>query len=183
MQSGNNRATGRAGQFPYAYIRSKLAVLPEEGQLSRRESMNNNQDGKDCNGYIQVPPRRSKSNNPDVELASAQSECGGNSRFDEVPQSGNTYTSLRARKMALRRKRSLSVADLPVQRNDRCASAGQQTGPMSNQKSTTTRKQKSDESGYDSDVTRKSSPRGSLKNGETSSNKTEDYDTNSSSRS
>ena len=58
MQSGNNRATGRAGQFPYAYIRSKLAVLPEEGQLSRRESMNNNQDGKDCNGYIQVPPRR-----------------------------------------------------------------------------------------------------------------------------
>ena len=85
--------------------------------------------------------------------------------------------------MALRRKRSLSVADLPVQRNDRCASAGQQTGPMSNQKSTTTRKQKSDESGYDSDVTRKSSPRGSLKNGETSSNKTEDYDTNSSSRS
>ena len=89
----------------------------------------------------------------------------------------------RARKMALRRKRSLSVADLPVQRNDRCASTGQQTGPMSNQKSTTTRKQKSDESGYDSDVTRKSSPRGSLKNGETSSNKTEDYDTNSSSRS
>ena len=86
---------------------------------------------------------RSKSNNPDVELASAQSECGGNSRFDEVPQSGNVYTSLRARKMALRRKRSLSVADLPVR------GKGQT---------------KSEESGYDSDVTRKSSPRGSLKN-------------------
>merc|ERR1712223_1307305 len=133
MQS-SNRAS-RASQFPYAYIRSKLAVLPEEGQLSRRESMNNNQDGKDCNGYIQVPPRRSKSNNPDDELASAQSECGGNSRFDEVPQSGNVYTSLRARKMALRRKRSLSVADLPVR------GKGQT---------------KSEESGYDSDVTRKS---------------------------
>lgn len=142
MQSGNNRATGRAGQFPYAYIRSKLAVLPEEGQLSRRESMNNNQDGKDCNSYIQVPPRRSKSNNPDADLASAQSECGS-SRFDEVPQSGNVYTSLRARKMALRRKRSLSVADLPVRGKGQA---------------------KAEESGYDSDVTRKSSPRGSLKN-------------------
>ena len=38
--------TLRRGQFPYAYIRSKLAVLPEEqngsgsGQVSRRESMN-----------------------------------------------------------------------------------------------------------------------------------------------
>jgi len=141
MQSSNR--TSRASQFPYAYIRSKLAVLPEEGQLSRRESMNNNQDGKDCNGYIQVPPRRSKSNNPDVELASAQSECGGSSRFDEVPQSGNVYTSLRARKMALRRKRSLSVADLPVRGKGQA---------------------KAEESGYDSDVTRKSSPRGSLKN-------------------
>merc|ERR1711997_757224 len=138
----SNRAS-RASQFPYAYIRSKLAVLPEEGQLSRRESMNNNQDGKDCNGYIQVPPRRSKSNNPDVELASAQSECGGSSQFDEIPQSGNVYTSLRARKMALRRKRSLSVADLPVRGKGQA---------------------KAEESGYDSDVTRKSSPRGSLKN-------------------
>ena len=45
--------------------------------------------------------------------------------------------------MALRRKRSLSVADLPVR------GKGQT---------------KSEESGYDSDVTRKSSPRGSLKN-------------------
>ena len=37
-------STRRPGQFPYAYIRSKLSVLPEEqaGQLSRRESMNKN---------------------------------------------------------------------------------------------------------------------------------------------
>merc|ERR1712223_667034 len=182
MSSSSSRP--QRGQFPYAYIRSKLAVLPEEGQLSRRESMNKADSYKDANGYLQP---RSRSQQPQTsrdvsthELDSAQSECGGFSDDFDVPQSGNTYTSLRARKMALRRKRSLSVADLPVQRNDRCASAGQ-TGPMSNQQST--RKQKSDESGYDSDVTRKSSPRGSLKNGETSSNKTEDYDTNSSSRS
>ena len=39
-------AIGRRGQFPYAYIRSKLAVLPEEqaGQISRRESMNGRSD-------------------------------------------------------------------------------------------------------------------------------------------
>ena len=41
---GGGEATLRRGQFPYAYIRSKLAVLPEEqnssGQVSRRESMN-----------------------------------------------------------------------------------------------------------------------------------------------
>ena len=73
-----------------------------------------NEANKDANGYIQVPPRRSKSsNNPpssDAEFESAQSECGlmHHNQFDEVPQSGNVYTSLRARKMALRRKRSLS---------------------------------------------------------------------------
>ena len=41
---GGGETTLRRGQFPYAYIRSKLAVLPEEqnssGQVSRRESMN-----------------------------------------------------------------------------------------------------------------------------------------------
>ena len=39
---GNGSGGHRRGQFPYAYIRSKLSVLPEEqaGQLSRRESMN-----------------------------------------------------------------------------------------------------------------------------------------------
>ena len=39
---GNGASNIRRGQFPYAYIRSRLSVLPEEqaGQLSRRESMN-----------------------------------------------------------------------------------------------------------------------------------------------
>ena len=39
---GNGTSNIRRGQFPYAYIRSRLSVLPEEqaGQLSRRESMN-----------------------------------------------------------------------------------------------------------------------------------------------
>ena len=84
----------------------------------------------------------SKSNSSDVELASTQSECGI-SRYGEVPQSANAYTSLHARKMAQRRKRSQSVADLPVRGKG---------------------KAKAEESGYDSDVTRKSSPPSSLKN-------------------
>ena len=151
--NGGQNARPRAGQFPYAYIRSKLAVLPEEGQLSRRESMN--ESAKDANGYL-TSNRRSKSSNPDVDLESAQSECGLMHDNDYVPPSGNQYTSLRARKMALRRKRSLSVADLPVK-------GGHHRG------------QKAEESGYDSDVTRKSSPRGSVKN------KTDDYETASSS--
>ena len=156
-ERGHQARQARAGQFPYAYIRSKLAVLPEEGQLSRRESMN---ESKDVNGYLQpTQPRRSKSSGPEVDLKSAtQSECGLLHDNDYVPPSGNQYTSLRARKMALRRKRSLSVADLPVKGVNQ------------------TRTQKAEESGYDSDVTRKSSPRGSVKN------KTDtDYETASSS--
>ena len=105
---------------------------------------------KDINGYLQ-PRSRSQQPPPrsEVDLETAQSECGGFSDDFEIPQSGNAYTSLRARKMALRRKRSLSVADLPVQHSGQ---QGQQT--------TSNRKQKAEESGYDSDVTRKSSPRG-----------------------
>ena len=83
-------------------------------------------------------------------------------------QSGNGYTSLRARKMALRRKRSLSVADLPVPKD--------QEAPPSAVPSSTGGKKKGsrsfgpEESGYDSDTTRKSSPRGSLKNALAGSN-------------
>ena len=55
---GGGGGTLRRGQFPYAYIRSKLAVLPEEqnssGQVSRRESMNK----------------------PDYRFTSSRSECG-----------------------------------------------------------------------------------------------------------
>lgn len=133
-----------------------------------------NESNKDSNGYIQIPPRRSKSNNPaEVELESAQSECGLMTSFDEVPQSGNVYTSLRARKMALRRKRSLSVADLPV-------------GPSSSGSSKNSHHsgKMAEESGYDSDVTRKSSPRGSLKNcgSENSSSKTNNDSSDSSNK-
>lgn len=105
----------------------------------------------DNNGYLQPRPQQPQIHHREMEAASAKSECGGQaSQYSEdfdVPQSGNVYTSLRARKMALRRKRSLSVADLPVR--------GQKQPPISF---------KAEESGYDSDVTRKSSPRGSLKN-------------------
>ena len=55
MSSTSSRA--QRGQFPYAYIRSKLAVLPEEGQLSRRESMNKADNYKDANGYLQPRSR------------------------------------------------------------------------------------------------------------------------------
>ena len=55
MSSTSSRP--QRGQFPYAYIRSKLAVLPEEGQLSRRESMNKADSYKDANGYLQPRSR------------------------------------------------------------------------------------------------------------------------------
>ena len=110
----------------------------------------------------------------------------------------NSYTSLRCRKMALRRKRSLSVADLPVPKQNVAtapptyatiqkapAQSGYnntnvheyengikpvQTGfdPRLRHIETQTRRRSigfpAEESGYDSDATRKSSPRSSLKN-------------------
>jgi len=95
----------------------------------------------------------------------------------------NSYTSLRFRKMALRRKRSLSVADLPVQRQASSfgnTGTGPGTGLTGFKTSeagyelperralrhieTQTRRMTAEESGYDSDATRKSSPRSSLKN-------------------
>merc|ERR1719312_1424131 len=128
-------------------------------------------------------------NKPDYRFTSSRSECGiqggradddDEDEDDDVPsvyevnapinkhQSVNGYTSLRARKMALRRKRSLSVADLPVPKD--------QEAPPSAVPSATGGKKKGsrsfgpEESGYDSDTTRKSSPRGSLKNALTGSN-------------
>jgi hypothetical protein len=51
--------------------------------------------------------RTATNDNPDCSLEDE----------DTPPSVGeNSYTSLRFRKMALRRKRSLSVADLPVQK-------------------------------------------------------------------
>jgi len=63
-------------------------------------------------------------------VTSSKSDCGGASRHsnpneakksnldspNNPPLTENCYTSLRYRKMALRRKRSLSVADLPIAR-------------------------------------------------------------------
>ena len=130
---------------------------------------------------------------------SSKSECGGRktsndnnpdcSLEDDVeatPSVGeNSYTSLRYRKMALRRKRSLSVADLPVQKQPASfTSTNTQTGftgykPVETgyevvadrrvlrHTETQTRRVggfTAEESGYDSDATRKSSPRSSLKN-------------------
>eukprot|EP00095_Tigriopus_kingsejongensis_P003917 maker-scaffold85_size395806-snap-gene-2.22 protein:Tk03917 transcript:maker-scaffold85_size395806-snap-gene-2.22-mRNA-1 annotation:"PREDICTED: uncharacterized protein LOC103515305" len=138
----------RRGQFPYAYIRSKLSVLPEEqaGQLSRRESMNQND----------LPPDQYQAQRQDdalsecVSVTTTRSEIGpAASSSHDYAQISGPHPSLRMRKMALRRKRSLSVADIPAPNGFR----GTQVTHF-----------KSEESGYDSDTTRKSSPRGSLKN-------------------
>lgn len=159
-------------------------------------------------------------------VTSSKSDCGGTRRTNvndmvnngnSTPESAepivseNCYTSLRYRKMALRRKRSLSVADLPVSRQPP-QNAPQIINPVgeenahikpvetsfkiqerrSNQQEKTTKRignvEKkllphlfphsqpilshfrskggfpAEESGYDSDATRKSSPRSSLKN-------------------
>jgi len=174
------QTTGRRGQFPYAYIRSKLAVLPEEnsGQVSRRESMKQERLSE---------PRFGGSSEFSAAgsggFTSSRSECGiqvGSSTDaledededddDDMPSvyevnapkhnSVSGYTSLRARKLAMRRKRSLSVADLPVSRS---VNAG--GGENNKSKASKSPAVRYEESGYDSDTTRKSSPRGSLKNG------------------
>ena len=102
----------RRGQFPYAYIRSKLSVLPEEqaGQLSRRESMNQHGDQQQQQQQQQQEQQQQASGYQEV-TEEALSECLSKS---EVGGGGQDNPSLRMRKMALRRKRSLSVADLSL---------------------------------------------------------------------
>ncbi len=161
----------RRGQFPYAYIRSKLSVLPEEqaGQLSRRESMNNNDAEKLYHAKYVI----NQTEDDDDEL-DEMSECASavTTRSEIVTSSsanGSTTNnviatfqpSLRMRRMALRRKRSLSVADIPAPRPP----AGfEDSGNSNNFRNQNHVFIKAEESGYDSDATRKSSPRGSLKN-------------------
>ena len=185
--SGNeneNSTTIKRGQFPYAYIRSKLAVLPEEqaGQISRRESMNRQSD------LAAVSPQCSKiSSNAQENLhLSSRSECGAQTHDaddkgylgtqdisenndGQLAKYSNSYTSLRARKVALRRKRSLSVADIPVM-NINSSEVLEEPHKMmhTNNHQKSNNSIKYEESGYDSDTTRKSSPRGSLKHGCTS---------------
>ena len=138
-----------------------------------------------CSENVQV---REKGSKLYLNYYSSKSECGGRASNDNpdcsiededaaTPSMGeNSYTSLRFRKMALRRKRSLSVADLPVQKQPPSfGSPG--TGPGTGFElperrvlrhiETQTRRvvgMTAEESGYDSDATRKSSPRSSLKN-------------------
>ena len=89
--------------------------------------------------------------------------------------------------MALRRKRSLSVADLPVPKDHATGSASGNdmtnggsgtsganpasvaSGGVKKKGSRMFGSGRPEESGYDSDATRKSSPRGSLKNALTGS--------------
>ena len=191
---GESTTSIKRGQFPYAYIRSRLAVLPEEqaGQISRRESMNRQADqvaaSMQCSNLI----INREENLTTQKHGSKLSECGAQTDLisydrekEDTPDDINCqiskyssgYTSLRARKVALRRKRSLSVADIPVI-NTNSTEMMQQANNMERSRLTEPTRQKTqnkssnsikyEESGYDSDATRKSSPRGSLKHCSTS---------------
>ena len=194
---GANSGTYRRGQFPYAYIRSKLSVLPEEhaGQLSRRESMNQNGDQAQAHAHAHAQQLAQHviyrvSQQDDLEegdidddllsSVTTRSEIVHNTNNGE---GGNNHGVFRQRQMALRRKRSLSVADIPVpegfqdprklqqqqhhvarQQSVRQQSARQPIPPTHHSRyQHRQQRSKCEESGYDSDTTRKSSPRGSLK--------------------
>jgi hypothetical protein len=147
----------RRGQFPYAYIRSRLAVLPEEhaGQLSRRESMNQNDE------QMQQPPRVIN-REPKIRVEEEEEEDDDDA---DLVKRGQSH-SLRMRKLALRRKRSLSVADIPgpeAYEDGQMTVAGARSGSGRSGRLHNQHHFRSEESGYDSDTTRKSSPRSSLK--------------------
>ena len=163
--AGGGAGNIRRGQFPYAYIRSRLSVLPEEqaGQLSRRESMNQAGDEMSAaRSEIILKGRRSRSSGEAATAARDDDDGAGEDR-DSESACGNHNTSLRMRKMAqmaLRRKRSLSVADIQAAPPPPPAF---EDGGKKNSSVRRLTHLRSEESGYDSDATRKSSPRGSLK--------------------
>ena len=109
--------------------------------------------------------RRSRSSGETATAAAAGQAAEADQVAAEEAQdgaSGNHSTSLRMRKMALRRKRSLSVADIQAanaapppppafEDNGRGGSGGGGNRRLSHLRA--------EESGYDSDATRKSSPR------------------------
>ena len=105
--------------------------------------------------------RRSRSSGETAAAAAAQAAEADQVAAEEAQDgaSGNHSTSLRMRKMALRRKRSLSVADIQA------ANAAAPPPPPAfedNGKGSGNRRLshlRAEESGYDSDATRKSSPR------------------------
>lgn len=132
-------ASNKKAHFPYSYIRSKLTTLPEELQnsISRRESMKSNY--QYCT-------------EDEFSMVGTQSEIG--------QKQSSLAPSQRLKMLALRRKKSRSLADL------------QQSCPPILEKP---RNSRADESGYDSD-TRKSaetvSPKGSDKSDSDSSGET-----------
>ena len=105
--------------------------------------------------------RRSRSSGETAAAAAAQSAEADQVAAEEAQDgaTGNHSTSLRMRKMALRRKRSLSVADIQA------ANAAPPPPPAfeDNGKGGSGNRRlshlRAEESGYDSDATRKSSPR------------------------
>lgn len=120
--------------FPHAFVRSKLAVLPEEqGTLTRKKETRQRSNSVIGEG------------NPSNIM---ESLAGPQSLTSEINSTSN----------ALQRKRSQSLADIQVPFGFR--STGTLKGTHKKFSKT-----KSEESGYDSDTTRKSgsSPRGSVK--------------------
>jgi len=122
--------------FPHAFVRSKLAVLPEEqGTLTRKSEA------------------RQRSNS-----VIGEGNPGQIMESMEGPQS--LSSDINSTSSVVHRKRSQSLADIQVPLGFR--SADTRSGSHSHKKFSKT---KSEESGYDSDTTRKSgsSPRGSVK--------------------
>ena len=144
VSSASNKKT----HFPYSYIRSKLSTLPEELQnsVSRRESMKS------------TYPASASYPEEEFSMVGTQSEVG-------PKQMGSLAPSQRLKMLALRRKKSRSLADL------------QQSCPPIPEKPRVQAQHASraDESGYDSD-TRKSaetvSPKSSDKSDSDSSGET-----------
>ncbi len=153
-------SSNKKSHFPYSYIRSKLSTLPEELQngVSRRESVRSN-----------YQATYSEQDEYSLVGSSSQSEVG--------PKLSSLAPSQRLKMLALRRKKSRSLADLQHESSHSCPPIPEK--PRQHSSSTTSR---ADESGYDSD-TRKSaetvSPKGSDKSdsddsGETSGSFTSD---------
>ena len=138
VSSSSNKKT----HFPYSYIRSKLSTLPEEfNTVSRRESMKSD-----------YPTPYTED---DFSMVGSHSEVG--------PKHSSLAPSQRLKMLALRRKKSRSLADL------------QQSCPPIPEKPRLSNPSRADESGYDSD-TRKSaetvSPKSSDKSDSDSSGET-----------
>eukprot|EP00090_Calanus_glacialis_P014961 TRINITY_DN2383_c0_g1_i2.p1 TRINITY_DN2383_c0_g1~~TRINITY_DN2383_c0_g1_i2.p1 ORF type:complete len:831 (-),score=117.29 TRINITY_DN2383_c0_g1_i2:439-2931(-) len=125
-------SASKRNQFPYAYLKSKLSTLPEELNNSRSK-------GKESQEY-------------QTSVVGTQSEVGS--------KHSSLAPSQRLKMLAIRRKKSQSLADL------------HQNSPIIIEKSTSS---KCEESGYDSD-TRKSaetvSPKSSDKSDESDSAET-----------